>query len=325
MEGYTWAGSQNKWLRFITGRHDLPFYYEEEVKIQKGFLDAFLKGQDDAGWTSGKVAPVSLALRKGDKGFNNALAEKEFERRDELEWPIARTQYQNFFITLEHGLNESFAPEDEGILSYQALGHLKDQQLQQFCTAPFDQETEITGHIVAHLNLSLTRDNDRKSRSDIDVFVTLRHLGPEGEEIFYTGSSGDNVPLTKGWLRLSLRQVNENHKKHRSYLPHREYKSTDLQPVEPDTVYAVDVELWPTNVIIEKGGQLVFEVSSGDTQGCGLFQHTNQIDRYDNFIWASTGGANESYRSEDVFAGRNNIHFGSSYRNYVTLPIIPGK
>jgi predicted acyl esterase len=46
IEGYTFAGSSLKYLRFITGRHDLPFYYDEEVEVQKSFLDAFLKGQE---------------------------------------------------------------------------------------------------------------------------------------------------------------------------------------------------------------------------------------------------------------------------------------
>lgn len=33
VEGYTYAGSRSKWLRFIVGRHDLPFYYKEEVDV----------------------------------------------------------------------------------------------------------------------------------------------------------------------------------------------------------------------------------------------------------------------------------------------------
>lgn len=33
--GWMNAGSELKYLRFITGRHDLPFYYEDEVEIQK--------------------------------------------------------------------------------------------------------------------------------------------------------------------------------------------------------------------------------------------------------------------------------------------------
>lgn len=52
-----------------------------------------------------------------------------------------------------------------------------------------------------------------------------------------------------------------------------------MQKVENDKIYTVDIELWPTNVVVEKGGKLIFEVSSGDTQGSGLFKHTNEKDR----------------------------------------------
>jgi hypothetical protein len=32
-------------------------------------------------------------------------------------------------------------------------------------------------------------------------------------------------------------------------------------------------------VVVEKGGKLIFEVASGDTQGSGIFLHNDPIDR----------------------------------------------
>lgn len=52
-----------------------------------------------------------------------------------------------------------------------------------------------------------------------------------------------------------------------------------MQAVQPGAVYAVDVEVWPTNVLAETGGRLVLEVASGDTQGSGMFQHNSEVDR----------------------------------------------
>ncbi|WAO90181.1 PepX-C domain-containing protein [Fusarium falciforme] len=306
VQGYLWAGSKHKFLRFIVGRHDLPFYYPEEVAVQRSFLDAFLKGQDDQGWTTGQVPPVSLRLRKGDVGFNNPKGEKTFPIRDENEWPIKRTQYTKYYLDSDLGLAPSFSDTNkDAVVSYKALGSLKDPQLVQFTTTAFETEIEITGHIVAHLNISVEMA-EAVQDPDIDVFVTVRHLSPEGKEVFYTGSSGDNVPVCKGWLRVSLRKVNEDHPKNRPWLPLREYLSSDVQPVTNKEIYPVDIELWPTNVVVEKGGKLIFEISSGDTQGCGLFQHTNAVDR-----------------SASVFAGTNFIHFGDQYENYITLPVIP--
>lgn len=283
VEGYTWAGSDLKYLRFITGRHDLPFYYPAEAEVQRSFLDAFLKGDDREGWTiKGKLPPVDLLLRQGDVGHNNAKAEQTYHRRSEQEWPVARTQYTKFYLTPNGTLTPQPLPKQQGSkkLSYQGLGTLENTQALRFETAPFDGETEITGHVVAHLNVSMSgRPNGDTTPSEIDIFVTLRHISPTGKEVHYTGTGGDPVPLTKGFLRVSLRKTDPDHPKHRPWLPHRNYTSTDVQAVIPGEVYAVDVEIWPTNVVVDAGGKIVLEIASGDTQGCGLFVHTDAVDR----------------------------------------------
>jgi predicted acyl esterase len=308
IEGYLQAGSEFKYLRVITGRHDLPFYYTEEVEVQRSFLDAFLKGEDRVGWSvKGKVPAVDLVLRKGDVGFDDAKAERVYERRTETEWPIARTRYTKFYLTPEQSLSQVqpivTRPKK---LSYEALGSLENPKLLQFTTPEFEQETEITGHIVAHLNVSVSPHASGSTPSDIDLFLTMRYISPSGKEVHYTGTAGDPIPLAKGWLRVSLRKTNPSHPRHREWLPHRDYFSTDVQPVIPGDVYPVDVEIWPTNVLVEKGGKIVFEVSSGDTQGSGIFQHNHPEDR-----------------SEKKFAGMNHVSFSERYTNWVSLPVIP--
>ena len=280
IEGFTHAGSKLKYLRCITGRHDLPFYYSEEVEVQRSFLDAFLKGDDRVGWSiPGKLPQVDMVLRKGDVGFNNAAAEKQYTRRTEAAWPIARTQYTPYHLTLSQGLSTS-SQSAVGKLTYDALGNLENFKGLKFSTTPFEIEVEITGHIVAHLNVSMSADPNSPTPRDIDLFVTLRHISAEGKEVHYTGTAGDPIPLCKGWQRVSLRKVNKDHVRHRQYLPYRDYYSTDVLPVLPGEVYPVDVEIWPTNVVLSPGSKLVFEVASGDTQGSGMFQHNSETDRY---------------------------------------------
>ncbi|CAN8095656.1 unnamed protein product [Discula destructiva] len=309
VQGYLRAGSKCKYLRFITGRHDLPFYYHEEVELQKSFLDAFLKGEDRVGWSEpGKVSPVTLTLRKGDVGFNDAEAEKAYPTREETAWPLPSTTYTKYFLTPEQKLTTTGPSGNESkSVAWKALGSIDKPELIQFSTEPFEQETEITGHPVAHLTVGVTPDSGVEE-PDIDLFVTLRHIDASGKEIHYTGTAGDPVPLTKGWLRVSNRKVHEEDANHKSWLPHREYLSTDVQPVKGGEKYEVDVEIWPTNVIVAKGSRLVFEISSGDTQGSGIFQHTSGQDR-----------------PASKFAGLNHLYFGSDSQNYVTLPIIPSK
>ncbi|KAF4627830.1 hypothetical protein G7Y89_g10321 [Cudoniella acicularis] len=269
VEGYVHAGSSNKYLRFITGRHDLPFYYSEEAALQNSFLDAFLKDSDVEAWsTPGKLDLVSVVLREGDVGVNDAEKEKVYKRRGEKAWPIPRIQYQKLYLGKDASLSkEQPSPTNrKGILAYNALSNIP---------------------------------------SDLDLFLTIRHLDAAEKEIFYTGTAGDSVPVTKGWLRCSLRKTNPSHPYHREYLPYREYHSSDAELLNPGEVYSVDVEIWPTNVVVGEGNKLVFEIAGTDTQGCGIFKHEDPD------------------RKEAVFKGLNQLHFGSGEGNYVTLPYIP--
>ncbi|KAK5043598.1 hypothetical protein LTR84_011405 [Exophiala bonariae] len=290
-EGYRHAGSEKKFLRMITGRHDLPFYDDDQVEVQMSFFDAFLKGEDRGGWTDGSRPPVDLVIRKGNVGVNNRDAEKEAsKRRFENEWPGHW-----------HGHStRSFILRRTKVYQRRSRTH-------EAVTASLTElwETEITGYIVAHLNVSVTALPGGPVPKDIDLFLTLRHYGADSEEIFYTGITGEPIPLCKGWQRLSLRHVNTEHPRHRSWLPHRDYFESDLLPVLPGEVYPVDVEVWATNVVVATGDRLVFEVASGDTQGIGLSGHDT------------------AERSVEKFAGMNHIHFGPDYLNYLTLPIIP--
>ncbi|KAK4164598.1 cocaine esterase [Cladorrhinum sp. PSN259] len=309
IQGYLHAGSEFKYLRMITGRHDLPFYYEEEVEIQRSFLDAFLKGDNRVGWaTQGKVAPISMVIRKGNAGYNDAAKEREmFPRREENEWPIARTDYRRLYLNPDSTLtSDKLVISREQKVSYRALGTIEEPQAVTFKTQPFERDTEVTGHVVAHLNVSVTPDRGGPTPCDVDLFLTLRHTGQDGNEIFYTGTAGDPVPLTKGWLRVSLRKVNKEHAKHREWLPHRDYTAKDVLPVIQGEVYAVDVEIWPTCVVLGKGDRLVLEVASGDTQGSGIFLHNDPVDR-----------------GPELLQGMNHIHFGKQYENYLVVPVIP--
>ena len=116
--------------------------------------------------------------------------------------------------------------------------------------------------------------------------MTIRHIDPEGKEgksrsssnlVFYTGTAGDPVPIVKGWLRVSLRKV--DHWDEVTKSPVRTYLSTDVQEVKSGEIYPVDVEIWPTNVVIEKGGKLQLEIAPCNTQGSGIFLHNHPEDR----------------------------------------------
>ncbi|KAJ5701949.1 hypothetical protein N7488_009497 [Penicillium malachiteum] len=251
-----------------------------------------------------------FCLRKGDVGFNDPEGEKTFPRRDEMEWPIARTVYTKFFLTPDLGLKKDDQETEKAqasILSYDAgNSSVQGVKMLEFKMPPVQSELEVTGHVLAHLAVSVDSPTTPPPRNlDLDLFLTLRHFTAARKEVPYTGSSGDAVPVARGWLRTSMRKVNTESPYHRPYLPQREYRSIDFQPVETGVIYECDVELWPTNVVVEKGGWLVLQVSSEDTDpGVGLFKHNSPIDL-----------------PATKFSGTNNIHF--DHENYLLLPVIP--
>ncbi|KAL4946065.1 hypothetical protein BDV06DRAFT_235615 [Aspergillus oleicola] len=308
IEGFVHAGSQHKFLWMIVGRHDLPFYSDEEVKLQKSFLSAFLKGDDYAGWTAGKMPKADLILRKGQIKFNDLAAAtgQVYSRRAENEWPLARTLYKKYYLNPE----KTWTVDEPHLahhtrLSYRALTVPDDNEYIRFETAPAAQELEITGHIMARVHVSVTADLGGPVPKDIDIFLTIRHWAADRQEIFYTGSIGNPVPVSKGWQRVSLRKINQGHPYHRKYQPYQDYFSTDVQPVIPGEIYTVDVEIWPTNIILLPGEKLSFEIGGGDTQGVGIFSHESPE------------------RSRERFGGMNHIHFGPDHLNFVVLPVIP--
>jgi hypothetical protein len=118
------AASQFKYLRFIVGRHDLPFYYPEEVENQRSFLDAFLKDEDSEGWTvPGKLPAVDMVIRKGEPEVGNVVQELSvFPRRLEMEWPIQRKNYEKWHLMPSGALkvdDESDDARDSKVFEYQ--------------------------------------------------------------------------------------------------------------------------------------------------------------------------------------------------------------
>lgn len=157
---------------------------------------------------------------------------------------------------------------------------------------------------MAHLNVSLAAKGTQIP-SDIDLFVTLRKLNRSGKEVFFTGTMGDPVPLVKGWQRVSLHAIDKSNPLHRDYLPYRNYYSSDVQAVNIGEAYGVDIEVWPTNVVLEEGETLVFEVAGHDTQGVGSFSHAHPKDR-----------------PLHVLDGLNVVYVGGEL-SWLLLPIIP--
>src|SRR6267378_2952095 len=85
-EGFSRAGSRDKWLEVHGDTHFTHFYSRYGEPLQKRFFGHFLKGQD-TGWD--RQPRVSLNIRHPGERF--AL-------RAENEWPLARTRWTRIYL-----------------------------------------------------------------------------------------------------------------------------------------------------------------------------------------------------------------------------------
>jgi putative CocE/NonD family hydrolase len=157
-------------------------------------------------------------------------------------------------------------------------------------TAPMTEDTEITGPLSATLWVS-------SSSEDMDIFITLRQSDEKGEEVLETGQQGSPVPVGKGWLRASHRELDPA-----KTLPYRPYhRHQRRQYLKPGEIVEVQVEIWPTCMVFAKGHRLRVDIQPRDGIGSAGYLHYHA----------------------DYNTGTNTIHSGPDHPSHLLLPIIP--
>jgi len=296
VEGFVRAASTQKWLEMHGSSHWALFYTDYGIDLQKRFFGHFLKSAD-TGWS--RQPPIQLNIRHpGEK----------FVVRYESEWPLARTQWTKLPLNpAGRSLGEN-APTTASTVEFDALGDGVT-----FLSEPLAQEMELTGPSAAKLFVS-------SSTNDADLFLVLQVFDPSGEEITFQGALDPHTPVGQGWLRASHRKLDKT-----LSTPYRPYHThDDIQPLAPGEPVELDIEIWPTCVVIPAGYRIGLSVRGRDYEregepgflsnigkpmrGCGPFLH----DEPDS-------------RPPSVFAGKTTLHFGSNREAYLLLPVIPPK
>jgi predicted acyl esterase len=229
-------------------------------------------------------------------------------QRSENEWPLARTRWTRFYL---HPSNRSLSTKPrktESRVEYEALGDGIT-----FMSPPLEQETEITGPLAAKLFIS-------SSTIDTDLFLVFRVFAPDGNEVVFQGALDPHTPIAQGWLRASHRKLDPA-----ISTEYRPYHTHDVrEPLTPGKVYELDVEIWPTCIVVPKGYCIALTVRGKDYEhpgkgiriksfvnemrGCGPFLHNDPDDR-----------------PEAIFGGKNTVHAGANKGSFVLVPIIPKK
>ena len=303
-EAFMRAASPHKKLRIHHGSHVHPFYTEEGKRDQLRFFDYWLKGIDNGVMDE---PPVKLAIRKGRDAI---------EWRHEHEWPLARTQWTRFYFDLSAaasgreprvGALVTEPPRQESACTYPASslgtmgstsaassqvmgGGIRPGMGVALETPPLENDLEITGPLAAVLFVS-------SETEDMDLFLTLRNFDPDGNEVLETGQQGAPVPVAKGWLRVSHRELDPA-----LSLPYRPYHRHRRRLfLKPGEIVEVQVEIWPTSMVFRKGHRIRLDVQPRD----------------------GTGSAGYMHYHADYNTGSNTIYAGGGRQSFLLLPVIP--
>ena len=294
-EGFMRAKSSQKWLEAHGLSHWTHFYTNYGIALQKRFFGHFLKGED-TGWD--KQAPVQLQVRHVDR----------FVQRAENEWPLQRTRWTKFYLNFETLVLDEIPGTNEAKISYDPIGNGV-----QFLSKPFDYETEITGPLAAKLFVA-------SESNDADIFLAFTLIDPQGKEITFQGSNDPHTPIGLGWLRASHRKLDKE-----LSLPYRPYHTHDeIWPLLPGKAEELDIEIWPTCIVVPKGYRVALTIKGNDYRydgptirvpgigyemfGVGPFVHTHLKDR-----------------PAEIFNAKVLLESDSSRQPYLLLPIIPKK
>ena len=292
VEGYVNSPSANKWLEIHGLEHWTEYFTDYGVALQRRFFDHFLKGLKN-GWEAERRVQLQIRTTGG------------FTLRGENEWPLARTRWTEMYLHLDDRSLRPEPPSSSATVSFEALGTGIT-----FMSPSLEAETEFTGPAAAKLWISSTT-------ADADLFLVLRAFDPAGNELLFSGATDPHTPIGQGWLRASHRKLDAARSQ-----PYRPFHAHDeKQPLTPGAPVELDVEIWPTCIVLPAGYRIAITVQGKDydegggaeisnsanvLRGSGVFVHTDPVDR-----------------DPRIFGGTTTLHADPARAPRVLLPVIP--
>lgn len=271
-------------------------YHEQELLP---FYDHYLKGKKN-GYE--KRSPVRLYIR-GDE-----------EYREEKEWPLKRAKITPYYLNKsksgsltsinDGGMSAKPTAANAGATSYDypdpqwklgvtvmtPQGPDPIRRVLTFTTPPLEQDMEVTGPIVLELYISSTA-------TDADFIVKLADQMPQSSEDRKAGLQPASVNVSKGWMRASHRQKDEQRStKHRPFYTH-----TSPQPIVPGDIYKLDIEVMPCAYVFKAGHRIRLEIANMDSPLTdAIFTH--------QYLYYKVG--------------TDTIHHSAKYPSRIHLPLI---
>jgi uncharacterized protein len=276
LEGFKHIASKDKWL-LVHGRKKWQFYYQpENVERLRLFFDRFLKGIEN---DVGRWPKVRLEVR--DRFYSGEI-------RDEKEWPLARTVYEELYLD---GAGASMGPLTAGTETAVAYPAATGR-------AKFIYRFNTTTVLVGHMKLRLWVEAD--GADDMDLFVGLQKLDAFGNVVPFSFLNAlEDGPVALGWLRVSHRELD----KARSRPEQPWHTHSREEPLKRGEIVAVEIEIWPSGTRFEKGEQLQLVIQGADVQQYppGVVSMGHSVTRN---------------------VGTHVIHTGGRYDSHLLVPVV---
>ncbi len=249
IEGYRGAvNASMRRLKVGTGQDPDAMYTPAEVEQQRRFFDHHLKGRRNG---VDSEPAVTVMVRRG----------AELIKREGSDYPLPGTRVVRWSLDLPRRRIAAGTSVEPGRLSY-AASYGSASGLVRLESEPLAADLELIGPLRLHLRLS-------SSGTDTDLFVALRELRPDGTEVTAQGAQDPNLPVAMGWLRASLRKTDPaRSSEFRAWHPYDE-----VQALSPDVPVDVDINLWPTAWMIQKGNRLALDIGGSEQAGMVTFTH----------------------------------------------------
>jgi len=276
MEAFRKIKSTKKWMRAHREFEWPDAYCRKELEDLRCFFDRYLKEVNN-GWELTPKLRIEV-MDAWDHDFQIDRPEKEF--------PLARTVYKKVYLDVAKHAMHAEPVAGESKVSYEAATGIVNFDMR------FDEDTELTGYLKAHLWV------EGDGHNDMDIFVNVQKLDEEGN-FLPTAVLGEPHPGAWGKIRVSRRALDPK-------------LSTDFQPVQahtkdeklsPGEVVPIDIEIYPTSRIWHKGQQIRLQVAG----------HYVREGWFEPFFWDVNN------------KGLHIIHSGGKYDSYLQIPTIPPK
>ena len=244
MNGFLRSASVHKHL-YTHGRHEWTVSNSlDALEYQRHFYERYLLDSDI------EVPPVRLEVRR---------SREDFEVRFDDTYPLESASITTWYLDAATGDLVSEPVAEAYSASYDSRS--ADDRLR--FRYEFSVDTEITGSMA--LRCFMSTDGG----FDLDLFVGIRKIDAQGEEVEFWNRLSRHDIVTRGWLRASRRPNPADVDDVRFPVASLEREA----PVVPGDVMELNVEILPSSTLFEAGSALVLELRGRDITELPNFQH----------------------------------------------------